>query len=81
MPMQEIDTSRAILEDEDMFKPLVVDKTSRLDDALNHNQVKADTDLLLLAHPTQPLALIKGQMAYHHVAQGKINGEPWMVSF
>jgi hypothetical protein len=27
------------------------------------------------------LALVTDQMAYHHVAQGEIAGEPWMVSF
>jgi hypothetical protein len=25
--------------------------------------------------------LISSQMAYHHVAQGDMNGEPWMVTF
>jgi hypothetical protein len=27
------------------------------------------------------VALVTDQMAYHHVAQGEIAGEPWMVSF
>jgi hypothetical protein len=26
------------------------------------------------------LALLTKQMIYHHVAQGEMSGEPWMVS-
>jgi len=29
----------------------------------------------------QKLALVTRQMAYHHVAQGELAGEPWMVTF
>jgi hypothetical protein len=32
-------------------------------------------------HPAGRLAFLTDQMAYHHVAQGEMNGEPWMVSF
>ena len=27
------------------------------------------------------LALVSSQMSYHHVAQGELDGEPWMVTF
>ena len=27
------------------------------------------------------LVLVSSQMAYHHVAQGEMEGEPWMVTF
>ncbi|MCH7892840.1 MAG: sulfatase-like hydrolase/transferase [Gemmatimonadetes bacterium] len=27
------------------------------------------------------LVLVSSQMSYHHVAQGEMEGEPWMVSF
>lgn len=27
------------------------------------------------------LALVSSQMSYHHVAQGEMAGEPWMVTF
>ncbi|MEL6309287.1 MAG: hypothetical protein AAFV98_10195 [Chloroflexota bacterium] len=75
------DPQRAILKNEDMFKPLLVKKTIPLQKALDTGQVQADTDLLLLNHPDEPLVLVKAEMAYHHVAQGDIAGEPYLVSF
>ncbi len=81
MPHYEFDPSRAILRDVDMFAPLYVKQTASLDQALARWLVQPDTDLLLLDHPQSPVALVKGQMAYHHVAQGEIAGEPWLVSF
>ena len=27
------------------------------------------------------LVLVSSQMTYHHVAQGEMEGEPWMVTF
>ena len=27
------------------------------------------------------LVLVSSQMSYHHVAQGEIDGGPWMVTF
>lgn len=75
------DLERAILKTKDMFKPLAVGKTTALQTALDRGRVKADTNLLLLELPDAPLALVKSEMAYHHVAQGEANGEPWLVSF
>lgn len=75
------DPDRAVLKTKDMFKPLMVNKTTALQDALDGGRVQADTDLLLLDLPHAPLALVKREMAYHHVAQGEADGEPWLVSF
>ncbi len=81
MTTDTFDASRAVLKTEDMFKPLSVQQTTALQTALEQGKVKADTDLLLLNHPATPLALVKSEMAYHHVAQGDMAGEPWLVSF
>ena len=81
MPHFNFDPSRAHLSTEDLFTPLRVEKTIPLQDALKNKRVKFDTELLLLNHPDTPIALIKLDMAYHHVAQGEIAGEPWLVSF
>lgn len=81
MPHFNFDPSRAHLSTEDLFKPFAVEKTIALKDAMNSKRVKPDTELLLLNHPDTPIALIKLDMAYHHVAQGEIAGEPWLVSF
>ena len=81
MPGYEFDPQRAILKTYNMFKPFHIKKTMSLKEALDKGKVKADTDLLLLNHPDEALALVKGEMAYHHVAQGEIAGEPYLVSF
>jgi hypothetical protein len=34
-----------------------------------------------MEHDAGALALLTQQMSYHHLAQGEMAGEPWMVSF
>ena len=75
------DASRAVLSDDNLFDPFYVQATISLQEALAQRSVRDDTDLLLLDHPQTPIALLKAEMAYHHVAQGEIAGEPWLVSF
>ena len=36
---------------------------------------------MVMVRGGQHLALSTMQMSYHHVAQGELAGEPWMVSF
>ena len=75
------DVNRATLHKNNSFDPFYVQQTTHLEQALANGLVNADTDILLLDHPQQPIALLKTQMHYHHVAQGNIAGEPWMVTF
>lgn len=79
--LEAFDASRAILNTHNMFEPLHVEKTMLLAEALRKGKVSPETDLLLLDHPQQAIAFHKGEMAYHHVAQGEIAGEPYLVSF
>jgi hypothetical protein len=81
MTHAEFDATRAMLRDSNTFEPFYVKQTIPLQEALANKMLAPDTELLLLDHPDTPIALIKAQMAYHHVAQGEIAGEPWLVSF
>ena len=63
------------------FEPFRVSETEPLQDAMSAGKLQSDTRLLVLDHPAGVLAFLTDQMAYHHVAQGEMNGEPWMVSF
>ena len=63
------------------FQPFVVENLEPLADALKAGRVQNDTRLLVSQHPAGRVALLTDQMTYHHVAQGSIAGEPWMVSF
>ena len=78
----EFDIERAWLADEQIFVPFRVEETVPLAQALQEGTVDGETSLLVMDHPEAGrIALITDQMAYHHVAQGAIAGEPWMVSF
>ncbi len=72
---------RAILSDVWGFDPFPVTTTEPLEAALEDGRVGEDTAVLLLRRGNTRLALLTGQMSYHHIAQGELEGEPWMVSF
>ncbi len=72
---------RAILDDAWGFDPFPVATTEPLKDALEAGKVREETPVLLLARGNTRLALLTEQMSYHHIAQGELEGEPWMVSF
>jgi hypothetical protein len=40
-----------------------------------------ETELLVFERDGQRRGLLKAEMAYHHVAQGKLAGRPYLVSF
>ncbi len=75
------DISRAFIADHTIFEPFHVASTRPLREALAEGVVNDDTPLLVMEHRAGTLALLTEQMAYHHIAQGEIMGEPWMVSF
>ena len=52
-----------------------------LADALDDRAVAGDAGVLVIEVAGSKLALVTRQMAYHHVAQGELAGEPWMVTF
>ena len=75
------DLERAWFGDEAMFVPFQVEETRLLRDALADGTIKKETALLVFEHEIGTLAFLTQQLAYHHIAQGEIAGEPWMVSF
>lgn len=64
-----------------MFKPFNADSYQKLETALAKGQVELDTEVMVFQVGGQTLTLLKKQMAYHHVAQGKLNGEAWAAFF
>jgi hypothetical protein len=77
----EFDASRAVLSDKDTFPPFHVKAARPLREALARGDVRDDTLVLVIERGVGTLALLTQQMAYHHVAQGEIAEEPWLVSF
>ncbi len=60
------------------FQPLQVPADGTLLSGLG---LPPDLELIILTRGRSARALIAREMAYHHVAQGELNGEPYMVSF
>ncbi len=82
MPTKEgFDVNRAIFWAAPNFVPLRNPEWKSLGDARRAGEVSDDTPVLVFEAGGSTLVLVSGQMAYHHVAQGDMNGEPWMVTF
>ncbi|MFQ5705390.1 MAG: hypothetical protein ACE5HT_15405 [Gemmatimonadales bacterium] len=72
------DVSRAMLRGPDTFERFrVTNRTLRLAAA----GLRDDEELLVIERGTERLAFSIMQMAYHHVAQGELGGEPYLVAF
>ncbi len=72
---------RALLDDAWGFDPFPVATTEPLKAALENGKVSEETAVLLLDRGDTRMALLTEQMSYHHIAQGELEGEPWMVAF
>jgi hypothetical protein len=79
--MAEFDKRHALLLRRDIFAPYRVTSTSLLRDALSRDDLPDDAPVLVVERGAAALVLLTGQLLYHHVAQGELAGEPWMVSF
>ncbi|MFQ5551688.1 MAG: hypothetical protein ACE5FJ_10675 [Gemmatimonadales bacterium] len=78
---QEFDRARAWITDSTVFQPFMVTESTGLREALRERTVDAETHLMVFELGRERLALVTEQLAYHHVAQGELAGEPWLVSF
>lgn len=75
---QSFDAARAQLEEPDMFERYrVPDSGEPLRDA----GLSDGTDIMLVERGGETRAFLIHQLTYHHLAQGELAGEPYMVSF
>ena len=82
MPTKEgFDINRAIFWAAPNFVPLRDPDWRSLSDARRAGDISDDTPVLVFEAGGSTLVLVSSQIAYHHVAQGEMNGEPWMVTF
>lgn len=75
------DIELAFISDKQIFAPYRITETQKLGDALAARKVTGDMRLLILERDEGMMAFLVQQIAYHHVAQGDMKGEPYMVSF
>ncbi len=81
-PVREgFDTERAIFWVEPNFIPLRNPEWKSLQSVRRARDVSDDTPILVFEAGGRTLSLVSSQMAFHHVAQGEMAGEPWMVTF
>ncbi len=78
---EDFDTERALFWAEPNFVPLRNPEWTPLRDAIGDGDIADDTPLLVFQAGSETLTLVTSQMSYHHVAQGEMAGEPWMVTF
>ena len=78
--MTEFDARRALLVRGDIFAPMRVRTTRPLRAALERRLVRADEPAVVAECCTVPVIVLKRQLGYHHVAQGEVAGEQWLVS-
>lgn len=63
------------------FETFYVDETQLLREALDAGRLQADTRMLIIETAGGKLAFVTDQMAYHHMAQGTIEGRHWLATF
>ncbi len=75
------DTDRAIFWARPNFIPLRDPDWQLLRGARRAGKVSDATTVVTFDVRGKTLVLVSSQMSYHHVAQGEMDGEPWMVTF
>ena len=79
MPAYEFDASRAMLKNPDMFQRFSVPDGPG--EPLAAAGLGPDTDLIVIERGSEARAFTVRQMAYHHLAQGVLGGEPYVLTF
>ena len=73
-----VDRSQHTAKDTWQFEPFVVTEPPI---ALKGSDLGQDEELLVIERGGIERAFVLRQMAYHHIAQGELAGEPYIVSF
>ena len=76
----DFDISR-MMDSSGRFETFDVLETRPLSQALADGTISEEMPVLVTETGRGPLALLTDQMSFHHLAQGREAGEPWMVSF
>jgi len=78
--MNRIDRSKvSVVEKGFRFEPFR--PTAKNQSPLTDANLKGDTQLLAFERGGQRRAVLLSEAAYHHVIQGELAGEPYLVSF
>lgn len=75
------DVSRAKLSDKAQFKPFHVSAFLDSSNLFEKKMISGQDEILVFELNNKHYGLLTKQMAYHHVANGEIDGQPFMISF
>lgn len=75
------DESKAVLKEKSFFKPFSVKKFVDAKELIEGNKINLDEGILIFKTNDKYYGFKTIQMYYHHIAQGEIENEPFMVSF
>lgn len=75
------DPEKAMLKDKSFFKPFNVKQFQDADELIQKGKINANEEILVFEVDGDYYGLKHIQMIYHHIAQGTIKNEPFMVSF
>jgi hypothetical protein len=79
--MADFDVKRARLNTKDSFQRFEVRSSELAAKAVKGKKVRETDEILILQRNGHQLAFSVFQMAYHHIAQGELAGEPYLVAF
>ncbi|MCP4197770.1 MAG: DUF3179 domain-containing protein [Proteobacteria bacterium] len=74
----EFDAKRAQLAGKEVFKPFRPNDNGV---PIEDTNLKPGTKLVVFERGAERRALLFKEMVYHHVAQGELDGEPYVVTF
>lgn len=72
------DARRAMLKNPDLFARFIVSEKAV---KLAEISIPGNEQLIVFERSGEKRALLVRQMAYHHVAQGELAGEPFLIAF
>jgi hypothetical protein len=79
--MNQFDETRAQLSKKDKFQRFNVKKGESLKTAVREKKISEEAQILIVEWNNERLAFAIHQIAYHHVAQGELKGQPYLVNF
>lgn len=80
MDEQQFNPTRATLKKKDLFTRFNVIDNKHVKD-IEKSRLNPNDEILVIERSGRRLAFSMKQMAYHHVAQGELSNEPYIINF
>ncbi|MEM7798177.1 MAG: hypothetical protein AAF633_03215 [Chloroflexota bacterium] len=81
MTTAEFDAERAVLSEKAIFEPLVINDKNGKTRPLSKSGLPQEAQIIIAERNGQQITFLLRHLSYHHLAQGELAGQPYMVSF